>query len=165
MKNEVKVNYHRSGVKTLEGLAVFFMVIAALFFVIAFIIFLITISSYLPGGVDIIISIIVSALFMLFASGVCYALSSIALTALYKRTLMEQNNTFKRVYTTAHQTYITPTSQVPNQPQAMSETKESETTSSPTLINPTTKRTLDIIVISIGVIILSVIAVYLAMNI
>jgi len=103
-EKEVKVNFEGSGVKTLNGFGTFSFVIASiamLVAVIGFIMYLANDMDYSSERENAIIGIsMASSLFPIaigsFAGGaICKGLSTIAKTALYKRTLLEKQYRFE----------------------------------------------------------------------
>ena len=96
MKPNVKVCYLGSGVKFTKNLSNVFIVISLLF-LIAGIVFI-----AVSDGYELFISLAVTSFIMFFVglaiSAALQALSSIAKTALYKRTLMEAKYSFEDVY-------------------------------------------------------------------
>jgi len=102
-KQKIKVNYWNSGVNTLYGFGKFFLIIgfiAMLVAIIGFIVYLTNFDSY-SGAENAIIGISLAASFFpisigSFAAGaICKGLSTIAKTALYKRTLLEEQYYFE----------------------------------------------------------------------
>jgi hypothetical protein len=106
-KKELIVSYEGSGVKTLSGFGVFFYLIGSLAFLTAIIgggLYLQNIgSSYSSDQSEALLGVSLASTFfplglLLFFFGVvCTGLSSIAKTALYKRTILEQQYDFKHI--------------------------------------------------------------------
>jgi hypothetical protein len=96
-KQKIKVNYRDSGVKTLKGLGIFFFAIGAIALLSTVIGCLI--RWWNDDTIDmILVSMLASAsVVSLFFAAACIGLSNIAKTALYKRTLLEQEYEFKDV--------------------------------------------------------------------
>lgn len=100
-KEVIKVSYAKSGVKTLSGFATFFFVIAILSSVVAFVTFIWFLSEL--GGyhndsaeaLAVFTSFIYVALACYLSGAICAGLSSIAETALMKRSLLEKDYYFE----------------------------------------------------------------------
>jgi Mn2+/Fe2+ NRAMP family transporter len=102
-KDKIKVNYSDSGVKTLYGFAIIFIifaVFATIVTIIGFIMYLVNSDSY-SGDADAATGLALASAFLpvainLFALGaIAFGLSSVAKTALFKRTLLEQQYEFE----------------------------------------------------------------------
>lgn len=94
-KRKVKLNYNNSGVKTLNKLAVFFNVLAYINLfagVICLVIALVDDDSFTLG---VVIYLLIGFLSCLFIGTISQAISSISLTALCKRSLMEEEVDFE----------------------------------------------------------------------
>ena len=102
----IEVNYKGSGVKTLAGFGTFFFIIAsiaALFAAIGFIMYLANVMddrwemANAMIGISLVSSSLPIAIGSCAAGAICQGLSSIAKTALYKRTLLEKQYQFKEL--------------------------------------------------------------------
>ncbi len=96
-KREIKINYDGSGVKTLKTFGNTFFIVA----VIALVVAVIGLFVYLGSdGYESMAGISVAASFLPIAMGsfagaaICLGLSTVAKTALYKRTLLEEQYNF-----------------------------------------------------------------------
>jgi hypothetical protein len=97
-KQELKVSYENSGVKTLKTCGVFFFIIGVIAFFAAIVggfLYLGDAESTVLAGRYLIIASLPAGLILFFAGAVCIGLSSIAKTALYKRAVFEQQYDFK----------------------------------------------------------------------
>jgi hypothetical protein len=99
-KKELTINYSNSGVKTLNGLAVFFViasVISGITLLVGFFMWVGNLDGYSSSretaaiGLAIFHSSIFSFLLSIALSAICFGFSSVARTALYKRALIEQD--------------------------------------------------------------------------
>lgn len=87
-KKEVKVNYKGSGVNTLKETGTFLFVVAVISIIVAVI--GLSISADDPGtGIPLFITSISLFFVCLLGGAICKGLSSIAMTALYKRAVLE----------------------------------------------------------------------------
>jgi hypothetical protein len=94
---QVKVNYKNSGVKTLSGFAIFFSVIGGIALLSGLIICLVCLWNDDEINTALVSALISAGIVLLFFATMCVGLSGIAKTALYKRTLLEQEHDFKDV--------------------------------------------------------------------
>jgi hypothetical protein len=102
-KQVLNVSYKSSGVKTLNGFGVFFFVVGIISLLIAVIggfVYLGNSDSYSGAETALVGASLAGTFFpigilLLFAGAVCAGLSGIAKTALYKRTILEQQYDFK----------------------------------------------------------------------
>ena len=105
-KQFIKVNYQGSGVKTLNGFGTFFLIIgytAMPVAVVGFIIYLANLDSWsgekmAMTGLSIAYSFFSIAIGSFAAGAICKGLSTIAKTALYKRTLLEEQYNFQEQF-------------------------------------------------------------------
>ena len=100
---EIKINYKGSGVKTLDGFGTFFFVIASLAALVAVIGFIMYLANdmdsrsemeYAMIGLSLASSFLPIAIGSVAGGAICQGLSTIAKTALYKRTLLEKQYQF-----------------------------------------------------------------------
>jgi hypothetical protein len=105
-KKELIVSYENSGVKSLEGFGIFFHIIgslALLTVIIGGFLYIVNIgNSYSSDEATALLGASLASTFFplvlisFFFGIVCMGLSSIAKTALYKRTILEQQYNFRR---------------------------------------------------------------------